>query len=78
MLDLTGLEQLCSMCANVIAMCHRGGVLTPGAAFAETSLLERLQRHGMQFNVIEKCWWMKMDDSFAVFYCSMFWDVSFV
>jgi len=55
MLDLTGLEQLCSMCANVIAMCHRGGVLTPGAAFAETSLLERLQRHGMQFNVIEKC-----------------------
>lgn len=34
---------------------HGGGVLTPGAAFAETSLIERLQRRGMQFTVVEKC-----------------------
>jgi len=36
-------------------VCDSGGVLTPGAAFAETSLLERLQRRGMQFTVVEKC-----------------------
>lgn len=34
---------------------HSGGVLTPGAAFAETSLLERLQCRGLQFAVVEKC-----------------------
>ena len=30
-----------------------GGVLTPGAAFAETSLIDRLERHGVHFATIE-------------------------
>ena len=30
-------------------------MLTPGAAFADTSLLDRLQGRGMQFTVVEKC-----------------------
>jgi len=39
----------------MIVTCDRGGVLTPGAAFADTSLLERLQCRGIQFSVVEKC-----------------------
>ncbi|XP_023231055.1 saccharopine dehydrogenase-like oxidoreductase [Centruroides sculpturatus] len=31
-----------------------GGVLTPAAAFEDTSLLERLQKSGMEFSIIEK------------------------
>jgi len=31
-----------------------GGVMTPGYAFANTSLIERLQRHGIKFSVAEK------------------------
>jgi len=55
----------------IIAVCHRGGVLTPGAAFADTSLLDRLQCRGLQFTVIEKCWWdeSKNDSIVFVLYC---------
>jgi len=44
--------------SDMIVTCDRGGVLTPGAAFADTSLLERLQCRGIQFSVVEKCWWI--------------------
>jgi len=30
----------------------RGGVYTPGAAFARTSLLEELDKHGANFEVL--------------------------
>jgi len=40
---------------NVVAVCRcSGGVLTPGAAFANTGLLQRLQNRGIQFTVVEK------------------------
>ncbi|KJE89474.1 saccharopine dehydrogenase [Capsaspora owczarzaki ATCC 30864] len=32
---------------------YKGGVLTPAAAFAQTSLIERLQQHGVNFSVIK-------------------------
>ncbi|KAG2468492.1 SCPDL oxidoreductase, partial [Polypterus senegalus] len=32
----------------------KGGVYTPGAAFYKTSLIERLNKHGVQFSVITK------------------------
>lgn len=31
---------------------YRGGVYTPGAAFAKTTLIDRLNKHGIQFSVI--------------------------
>ncbi|XP_008308616.1 saccharopine dehydrogenase-like oxidoreductase [Cynoglossus semilaevis] len=34
------------------ALPKRGGVYSPGAAFAKTSLIERLNKHGIQFSVI--------------------------
>ena len=33
-------------------MVHRGGVLTPGAAFAGTTLIDRLKKHGVNFSVV--------------------------
>lgn len=38
----------------LLLCCFRGGVLTPGAAFAETSLIDRLESHGLRFSTIEK------------------------
>ena len=32
--------------------CSRGGVYTPGAAFAKTTLIDRLNTYGIQFSVI--------------------------
>ncbi|XP_047219353.1 saccharopine dehydrogenase-like oxidoreductase [Girardinichthys multiradiatus] len=34
------------------ALPKRGGVYTPGAAFAKTTLIDRLNKHGIQFSVI--------------------------
>ncbi|XP_069549858.1 saccharopine dehydrogenase-like oxidoreductase [Brachyistius frenatus] len=34
------------------ALPKRGGVYTPGAAFAKTTLIDRLHKHGIQFSVI--------------------------
>nr|XP_057945823.1 saccharopine dehydrogenase-like oxidoreductase [Doryrhamphus excisus] len=34
------------------ALPKRGGVYTPGAVFAKTTLIERLNKHGIQFSVI--------------------------
>ncbi|KAM9860847.1 saccharopine dehydrogenase-like oxidoreductase [Aulostomus maculatus] len=34
------------------AMPKRGGVYPPGAAFAKTTLIERLNKHGIQFSVV--------------------------
>jgi len=35
-------------------LCHcSGGVLTPGAAFAETNLMDRLESHGVHFATVE-------------------------
>lgn len=31
-----------------------GGVITPGAAFRKTTLRDRLNKHGVTFNVIKK------------------------
>lgn len=31
---------------------HRGGVYTPGATFAKTTLIDRLNKHGIQFSVL--------------------------
>ena len=31
----------------------RGGVLTPGAAFIETSIIEKLQKDGVNFKIIQ-------------------------
>ena len=31
-----------------------GGVLTPGAAFAETTLIERLDKAGVRFTTVEE------------------------
>ncbi|XP_076011677.1 saccharopine dehydrogenase-like oxidoreductase [Genypterus blacodes] len=33
-------------------MPSKGGVYSPGAAFAKTTLIERLQKHGIQFSVV--------------------------
>ncbi|XP_041952240.1 saccharopine dehydrogenase-like oxidoreductase isoform X2 [Alosa sapidissima] len=33
---------------------ERGGVFTPGAAFARTSLIQRLQRHGLKFTATKQ------------------------
>ncbi len=30
---------------------HRGGVYTPGSAFARTTLIDRLNKHGIQFSL---------------------------
>ncbi|MCJ8737267.1 hypothetical protein PDJAM_G00021890 [Pangasius djambal] len=35
-----------------ILMENKGGVYTPGAAFAKTSLIERLDKHGIRFSVL--------------------------
>ncbi|XP_023224374.1 saccharopine dehydrogenase-like oxidoreductase [Centruroides sculpturatus] len=51
---------LCLVNAGVVCLKENekmpgsGGVLTPAAAFEDTSLLERLQKSGMEFNIIEK------------------------
>ncbi|KAF7662103.1 hypothetical protein LDENG_00246290 [Lucifuga dentata] len=34
------------------AMPNKGGVYTPGAAFAKTTLIDRLNKHGIQFSVV--------------------------
>ncbi|XP_003969518.1 saccharopine dehydrogenase-like oxidoreductase [Takifugu rubripes] len=34
------------------ALPNKGGVYTPGAAFAKTTLIDRLKKHGIQFSVI--------------------------
>ena len=33
---------------------YSGGVMTPGMAFAKTKLIERLHRHGVQYEVISQ------------------------
>ncbi|XP_078085647.1 saccharopine dehydrogenase-like oxidoreductase [Mustelus asterias] len=33
---------------------NQGGVYSPGAAFSKTTLIERLNKHGIEFNVISK------------------------
>ncbi|XP_023216295.1 saccharopine dehydrogenase-like oxidoreductase [Centruroides sculpturatus] len=51
---------LCMVQAGIVClketenMPGSGGVLTPGAAFENTSLLERLQKFGMEFSIMEK------------------------
>ncbi|XP_023216296.1 saccharopine dehydrogenase-like oxidoreductase [Centruroides sculpturatus] len=51
---------LCLVNAGVVCLKENekmpgsGGVLTPAAAFEDTSLLERLQKSGMEFSIIEK------------------------
>jgi hypothetical protein len=40
-------------CDKVIfGLLCRGGVYPPGAAFANTSLLEELDKHGLKFEVV--------------------------
>ncbi|XP_067138189.1 saccharopine dehydrogenase-like oxidoreductase [Centruroides vittatus] len=51
---------LCLVNAGVVCLKENekmpgsGGVFTPAAAFEDTSLLERLQKSGMEFSIIEK------------------------
>lgn len=37
---------------STLPFTSRGGVYTPGAAFAKTTLIDRLKKHGIQFSVI--------------------------
>jgi len=37
----------------IILILNSGGVLTPGVTFAKTSLIERLQKHGLTFDIID-------------------------
>ena len=39
---------------NVALSFFSGGVLTPGAAFAETTLIERLDKAGVRFVTVEE------------------------
>jgi len=36
----------------VVCYCYRGGVYAPGAAFAKTTLIERLTRRGITFEIL--------------------------
>lgn len=37
---------------HLLVIFSRGGVYTPGAAFAKTTLINRLNKHGIQFSVV--------------------------
>jgi hypothetical protein len=46
-------SRLSFKCGKVICdLFCRGGVYTPGVAFAKTSLLEELDKHGTKFEVL--------------------------
>lgn len=55
---------------NLFIFIFRGGVLTPGSAFAKTSLIENLCKYGSTFKIIgEKTKWQsnKLTDEYINF-----------
>ncbi|TWW67319.1 Saccharopine dehydrogenase-like oxidoreductase [Takifugu flavidus] len=49
---ITMVQAALTLLSEPSALPNKGGVYTPGAAFAKTTLIDRLKKHGIQFSVI--------------------------